>query len=124
MKVRLKTTMNQKKQNNESINILNGGLSPFFIALMSSSRCFFIKQYLLVYSQINVIYSLVKVSCFHLKHHHFITLLSYFYFLFNKLGDFLDNFFLFCFSLNFLHKNYCNVKSLIAYCHCAPMRRT
>lgn len=123
MKVRLKTTMNQKKQNNKSINILNGGLAPFLLhdAILA---LFFHKTISFLYSRINVIYSLVKISYFHLKHHHFITYYLYFYFLFNKLGCFLDNFFSFCFSLNFLHENYCNVKLVIAYCHCAPMRRT
>lgn len=79
MKVRLKTTMNQKKQNNKSINILNGGLAPFLLhdAILA---LFFHKIISFLYSRINVIYSLVKVSYFYLKHHHFITLLPLFLF--------------------------------------------
>ena len=79
MKVRLKTTMNQKKQNNKLINILNGGLAPFLLHDVILAL-FFHKTISFVYSRINVIYSLVKVSYFHLKHQNFITLLSLFLF--------------------------------------------
>ncbi|WP_219843600.1 hypothetical protein, partial [Haemophilus influenzae] len=45
--------------------------------------------------------------------------LSVFYFLSNKYNIFLDNFFTFSFSLNFLYKNACKIKLAIAYCLCA-----